>query len=49
MLEFPRYVDNNPTEWLNRVAYYFEYYEVPEQEKVAMLAYYMKGKTHQWW
>ena len=24
-LEFPRYADDDPTEWLNRVAHYFEY------------------------
>ena len=27
-LEFPRYVDEDPTEWLNCVANYFEYHDV---------------------
>ena len=49
MLEFPRYVGDDPIEWLNRMAHYFEYYEVLEQENVAMTAYRMKGKAHQWW
>ena len=48
-LEFPRYGGDDPTEWLNRVAYYFEYLDVPEQEKVTVAAYYMEGKAHQWW
>ena len=47
MLEFPRYVGDDPIEWLNRIAHYFEYYEVLEQEKVAMTAYCMEGKAHQ--
>ena len=46
MLEFPRYVRDDPAKWLNSVAHYFKYYEVPEQEKVAMVAYYMEGKVH---
>ena len=48
-LEFPRYGGDDPTKWLNRVAYYFEYLDVPEQEKVTVAAYYMEGKAHQWW
>ena len=28
-LMFMRYVDDDPMEWLNRVAHYFKYYEVP--------------------
>ena len=47
-LEFSRYVGDDPTEWLNLVAHYFEYYEVPGQEKVAMVAYYMERKAYQW-
>ena len=46
-LEFLRYVSIDPMEWLNRVTRYFEYYEVSEQEKMAMTAYYMEGKAHQ--
>ena len=46
-LEFPRYGGDDPMEWLNRVAYYFEYPDVPEQEKVTVATYYMEGKAHQ--
>ena len=28
-LMFMRYVDDDPMEWLNRVAHYFKYYEEP--------------------
>ena len=27
-LDFPRYVGDDPTKWLNRMTHYFEYYEV---------------------
>ena len=47
-LKFSRYAGNDPMEWLNHMAHYFEYQEVPEQEKVMMAAYYMEGKEHQW-
>ena len=47
--EFPRYASDDSTKWLNSVAHYFEYQEVLDQEKVMMVAYYMEGKTHQWW
>ena len=29
-LEFPRYSGNDPTEWFNRVAQFFEYQDVPK-------------------
>ena len=48
-MEFQRYAGGDPTKWLNRVTYYFEYHEVPAQEKVTMAVYYMEGKAHQWW
>ena len=48
-LEFLRYGGDDPTERLNRVAYFFEYHDVPEQEKVTVETYYMEGKAYQWW
>ena len=48
-LKFSKYANDDPTEWLNRVAHYFEYQEVPEHKKVMMATYYMEGKVHQWW
>ena len=46
MLEFSRYVWDEPMEWLNHMAHYFEYYELLEHEKVAMASYHTEGKAY---
>nr|GMD40651.1 Retrovirus-related Pol polyprotein from transposon 17.6 [Ipomoea batatas] len=48
-LEFPKFSGDDPTEWCNRVAQFFEFHDVPESQRVAIAAYHLEGKANQWW
>ena len=47
-LEFPRYADDDPTEWFNRVTRYFKYQETTKEQKVVLAAYHLEGEANQW-
>nr|GLL19764.1 hypothetical protein CK203_107764 [Ipomoea trifida] len=48
-LEFPKFSGDDPTEWCNRVAQFFEFHDVPESQRVAIAAYHLEEKANQWW
>ena len=48
-IEFPRFAGDDPTEWFNRVAQYFDFQRTPEDQKVCLAAFHMEGETNQWW
>nr|GMD47364.1 Retrovirus-related Pol polyprotein from transposon 17.6 [Ipomoea batatas] len=48
-VEFPKFSGDDPTEWCNRVAQFFEFHDVPESQRVAIAAYHLEGKANQWW
>ncbi|RVW62500.1 Retrovirus-related Pol polyprotein from transposon 17.6 [Vitis vinifera] len=48
-IEFPRFAGDDPTEWFNRVAQFFEFQRTPEDQKVSLAAFHMEGEANQWW
>lgn len=48
-LEFPRFISEDPSKWLNRVNQFFEYQETTTDQKVQLAAFYLKGEANQWW
>ncbi|KAH9657212.1 hypothetical protein KPL70_022965 [Citrus sinensis] len=48
-LEFPRYFDDDPTEWFNRTTQFFEYQETTNEQKVALASFHLGGEANQWW
>ncbi|KAH7571764.1 hypothetical protein JRO89_XS04G0135500 [Xanthoceras sorbifolium] len=48
-LEFPRYSDNDPTKWFNRVEQFFEFQCTTEVQKVPLASLHNKGEANQWW
>ena len=48
-LEFPRYFDNDPTKWLNKVDQFFEYQGTTKAQKVSLDLFHLEGEANQWW
>jgi TolA-binding protein len=48
-LEFPRYSGDDPNVWLNRVVQYFDYKQIPEEQKVSLAAFHLESEANQWW
>ncbi|KAL9410915.1 hypothetical protein AB3S75_044649 [Citrus x aurantiifolia] len=48
-LEFPRYSDDNPTEWFNRVNQFFEFQGINNEQKVSLASFHLEGEANQWW
>ncbi|RVW31621.1 Transposon Tf2-11 polyprotein [Vitis vinifera] len=48
-IEFPRFAGDDPTEWFNRVAQFFEFQRTLEDQKVSLAAFHMEGEANQWW
>ncbi|KAA8520752.1 hypothetical protein F0562_014976 [Nyssa sinensis] len=48
-LEFPRYSGDDPTEWFNRVAQFFEYQGTTDAQKVPLASFHLEGEANQWW
>lgn len=48
-IEFPRFAGDDPTEWFNRVAQFFEFQRTPENQKVSLAAFHLEGEANQWW
>ena len=48
-LEFPRYSGDDPTEWFNRVAQFFEFQGTTDNQKVSLASFHLKGGANQWW
>lgn len=48
-IEFLRFAGDDPTEWFNRVAQFFEFQRTPEDQKVSLAAFHMEGEANQWW
>ncbi|GFZ01153.1 hypothetical protein Acr_14g0007880 [Actinidia rufa] len=42
-LEFPRYSGNDPTEWFNRVAQFFEYLGTTDAQNVPLALFHLEG------
>jgi len=48
-LEFPQYSGDDPNMWLNRVVQYFDYKQIPEEQKVYLAAFHLESEANQWW
>jgi hypothetical protein len=48
-LEFPRYSGDDLNVWLNWVVQYFEYKQIPEEQKVSLAAFHLENEANQWW
>ena len=48
-LEFPKYSGDDPTEWFNRVAQFFEFQSTTENQKVSLVSFHLEGEANQWW
>lgn len=48
-LEFPIYFGDDPTEWFDRVAQFFEFQGTPENQKVSQASFHLEGEANQWW
>ncbi|EEF28930.1 conserved hypothetical protein [Ricinus communis] len=48
-LEFPRFIRiQEPAEWLHRIAQYFEYASIVEDQKVPLASFYLEEEANQW-
>lgn len=48
-LECPRYSDDDPTEWYNKITEFFEYQEAADELKVFLASFHLEGEANQWW
>ncbi|KAH9724161.1 hypothetical protein KPL70_007389 [Citrus sinensis] len=48
-IECPRFAGDDPTEWFNRVAQFFEFQRTPEDQKVSLASFHLEGEANQWW
>jgi hypothetical protein len=48
-LAFPKYSGEDPTEWLSRVAQFFEFQGTNDNQKVSLASFHLEGKANQWW
>ncbi|XP_042962489.1 uncharacterized protein LOC122296761 [Carya illinoinensis] len=48
-VDFPKYSDGDPYEWLDKVHHYFLTYDIPRHERVSIACFYLEGKTGKWW
>jgi hypothetical protein len=48
-LAFPRYSREDPTEWLSRVAQFFEFQGTNDNQKVSLASFHLEGEANQWW
>jgi hypothetical protein len=48
-LEFPQYSGDDPNVWLNRVVQYFDYKQIPVEQKVSLAAFHLENEANQWW
>ncbi|CAL1390315.1 unnamed protein product [Linum trigynum] len=48
-LEFPTFAGDDPTVWFSRVEQFFEFQEIPEEQKVTLASYHLEGDANQWW
>ncbi|KAJ0009875.1 hypothetical protein Pint_33367 [Pistacia integerrima] len=46
--EFPRYSGDDPTEWFNRVAQFFDYQGMTDNQKVSLASFHLEGEANQW-
>jgi len=47
-LAFPKYSGEDPTEWLSRVAQFFEFQGKNDNQKVSLASFHLKGEANQW-
>ena len=48
-IECPRFAGDDPTEWFNRVAQFFEFQRTPEDQKVSLASFHLECEANQWW
>ncbi|KAG6660287.1 hypothetical protein CIPAW_03G095100 [Carya illinoinensis] len=48
-VDFPKFNDGDPYEWLDKVDHYFHTYKVPRRERVSTAYFYLEGKASKWW
>jgi len=48
-LKFPRFSDDEPTEWFNHVDQFFEFQGTTDAQKVSLASFHLKGEANQWW
>jgi hypothetical protein len=46
---FPRFLGDEPIEWLDLVVQFFAYQQTTEEQKVTLTAFYLKGEANQLW
>ena len=44
-LDFPRFFEEEPTSWIYKPNQYFEYYKIPDNEKLMMTSFHMDGEA----
>ena len=47
-LDFPRFSEEEPTSWIYKANQYFEYYKIPDNEKLMMTSFHMDGEALVW-
>lgn len=45
-LEFPKYAGDDPTEWVDQVAQFFEYQGTPDNQKVSFASFHLEGEAN---
>ena len=48
-LDFPKYLGDDSTVWLNRILQYFDYQGTSKDCKVTLATFHLEGETNQWW
>jgi hypothetical protein len=48
-LAFPKYFGEDPTEWLSKVAQFFEFQGKNDNQKVSLASFHLEGEANQWW
>ena len=46
-LKFPKYSGEDPTEWLSRVAQFFEFQGIADNQKVTLASFHLEGEANQ--
>ncbi|KAK8957823.1 hypothetical protein KSP39_PZI000635 [Platanthera zijinensis] len=47
-MEFPKYKNGDPLEWIDRAEMFFEYQELPRHQWVHIASFHLEGETYQW-
>lgn len=48
-LEFPHFDGNNPASWVFKANHFFEFHQIPNNQKLLMVSFHMEGKALLWY